>query len=149
MVKREIKFCICGTNGLAARPKCGCELSPRPYFFSGDRLFEGKATEKENNHGTLISRLFLSADSRTPTCMRELSHGPDGSVTSVKKEEARQVFLLSFLLNDLDKINIVDMVSKKTVVRIITIFIVVLLLKDLLLLFEPARPPLIILSTEV
>ena len=26
------KFRICGTDGLAARPKCGCELSPRPYF---------------------------------------------------------------------------------------------------------------------
>ena len=93
MVKREIKFCICGTNGLAARPKCGCELSPRPYFFSGDRLFEGKATEKENNHGTLISRLFLSADSRTPTCMRELSHGPDGSVTLVDNVCLRVSFL--------------------------------------------------------
>jgi hypothetical protein len=59
------KFRIRGTNGLAARPKCGCELSPRPYFFSADRLCEGEATEKENSPGTLISRLFLSADSRT------------------------------------------------------------------------------------
>ena len=83
MVKREIKFRICGSNGLAARPKCGCELSPRPYLFSADRLCEGKAAEKENSPVTLISRLFLSADSRTPTCMRELSHGPDGSVTLV------------------------------------------------------------------
>ena len=35
MVKREIKFRICGSNGLAARPKCECELSPRPYIFLG------------------------------------------------------------------------------------------------------------------
>ena len=82
------KFRIRGTNGLAARPKCGCELSPRPYFFSADRLCEGEATEKENSPGTLISRLFLSADSRTPTCMRELSHGPGGSVTLVEKISA-------------------------------------------------------------
>ena len=75
---------ICGTNGVAARPKCECELSPRPYLFSADRLCEGKAAEKENSPGTLISRLFLSADSRTPTCMREPSHGPGGSVTLVK-----------------------------------------------------------------
>ena len=27
------KFHICGTNGLAARPKCGCALRPRPYIF--------------------------------------------------------------------------------------------------------------------
>ena len=26
------EFRICGTNGVAARPKCGCELSPRPYI---------------------------------------------------------------------------------------------------------------------
>ena len=81
---RYCEFRICGTNGVAARPKCGCELSPRPYIFSADRLCEGKATEKENSPGTMISRLFWSADSRTPTCMRELSHGPDGSVTLVK-----------------------------------------------------------------
>ena len=44
---------ICGTNGVAARPKCGCELSPRPYLFSADRLCEGEATEKENTKSWL------------------------------------------------------------------------------------------------
>ena len=29
---RYCEFRICGTNGVAARPKCGCELSPRPYI---------------------------------------------------------------------------------------------------------------------
>ena len=67
-------------------PQMRMRAKPAPlYIFSADRLCEGKAAEKENSPGTLISRLFLSADSRTPTCMRELSHGPDGSVTLVKK----------------------------------------------------------------
>ncbi len=44
----------------------------------------GSPDPLKNSPGTLISRLFLSADSMTPTCMRELSHGPDGSVTLVK-----------------------------------------------------------------
>jgi len=45
------KFRICGTDGLAARPKCGCELSPRPIFFSAARLLKGQATEKKTALG--------------------------------------------------------------------------------------------------
>ena len=67
---------MCRERATPLACRLGAKLSAKETGGSTDPL--------KNSPGTLISRLFLSADSMTPTCMRELSHGPDGSVTLVK-----------------------------------------------------------------
>ena len=58
--------------------------SPRPYIFLGRAAHQRSSNWKENSPGKLISRPFDGVRPPVWTCMRALSHGPDGSVTLVK-----------------------------------------------------------------
>ena len=67
-------------------PQMRMRAKPAPLYFS---LQTGSAKGRRRKKKTApgfhdLEAVFDGADSRTPTCMRELSHGPDGSVTLVK-----------------------------------------------------------------